>query len=152
MAGFLHLLLNMTFNSTCKTSEHCDIWGSIKSLTIAPFLWDLVVFLPSHVWMCSIRSHSHWNMLLHSEWVNLYVTTSRVGSSFDGEHCLTCLWLQRGLQHARRPCSALINGSGERVEEEKLRARPCQRLWGFSQLNHIKRASPCRHAHACIFT
>ena len=59
-------------------------------------------------------------MLLHSEWVNLYVTASRVGSSFDGEPCLICLWLQRGLRHASCPCSALINGSGEREEGEKV--------------------------------
>lgn len=95
-----------------------------------------------YVWMYSIRSHSHWNMLLHSEWVNLYVTASRVGSSFDGEPCLICLWLQRGLRHASCPCSALINGSGEREEGEKVCVRPRQRLWGFSQLNYIKRQSP----------
>ena len=103
--------------------------------------------------MYSIRGHSHWNMLLHSEWVNLYVTASRVGSSFDGEPCLICLWLQRGLRHASCPCSALINGSGEREEGEKVCVRPCQRLWGFSQLNYIKRQSPTDthiHTHTCL--
>lgn len=115
-----------------------------------PPLRVLVIFLPLlwYVWMCSIRSCSHWNMLLHSEWVNLYVTASRVGSSFDGEPCLICLWLQRGLRHAGCPCSALINGFGEREEGEKVCVRPRQRLWGFSQLNYIKRQSPAdTHTH-----
>lgn len=147
-AGILHLHLNMGINNTCETCEHRDIWRSEKSLTITSLQWALVIFLPSYVWMYSIRSHSHWNMLLHSEWVNLYVTASRVGSSLDGEPCLICLWLQRGLRHASCPCSALINGSGEREEGEKVCVRPRQRLWGFSQLNYIKRQSPAdTHIH-----
>ncbi len=146
---------NKGISHTRKTSEYSDIWRSEKSLTITPLLWVLVIFLPLrwYVWMYSIRSHSHWNMLLHSEWVNLYVTASRVGSSFDGEPCLICLWLQRGLRHASCPCSALINGSGEREEGEKVCVRPRQRLWGFSQLNYIKRQSPAdTHTHTHTHT
>lgn len=152
-AGILHLRLN---KGICHTRKTSNIWRSEKSLTIAPLLWVLVIFLPPrrYVWMYSIRSHSHWNMLLHSKWVNLYVTASRVGSSFDGEPCLICLWLQRGLRHASCPCSALINGSGEREEGEKVCVRPRQRLWGFSQLNYIKRQSPAdtHAAHTYMFS
>ena len=122
------------FTCTYCTSEHSDIWKCEKSLTMTPLSWVLVIFLPlcSYVWRHSIGSRSHWNMLLHSERVNLYVTASRVGSSFDGEPLLICLWLQRGLRHASCPCSALINGSGEREEGGKsVCVRPRQRLWGF---------------------
>lgn len=77
-----------------------------------------------------------------SKRLNLHATASGIGSSFDGEPRLICLWLQRGLRHASCPCSALINGSGERKEGEKVFVRPRQRLWGFSQLNYIKRQSP----------
>lgn len=119
-------------------------YGRVKKVWQSPSL----IFLRPYVWMYSIRSRSRGNMRLRCEWVNLYVTTSRVGSSFDGKPGLICLWLQRGLWHASCPCSALINGSGESEEGEEVGVRPRQRLWGFSRLNYIQSQSPAdTHTH-----
>lgn len=118
--------LSKEISCGCKSSKFADVWKKVNSLTITtPVSVSFSIFLPLcfWVWMCSIRS---WNMLLHSEWVNLYVTASRVGSSFDGEPRLICLWLQRGLRHASCPCSALINGSGERKAGEKVCVCVCE--------------------------
>lgn len=71
------------------------------------------------------------------------------GLRMSGEPCLICLWLQKGLRHTHCPCPALINGSGEMAGGEKsVFAKLRQRLWGFSQLNYIKRQSPSdMHTH-----
>lgn len=136
-AGISHLLLNMPINSSRKISEH---WHMENWKTFDKHLpsMNLSHFSSLRTHGC-IQSEAHWNALLHSEWVNLYVAASWVGS-------LICLWLQRGLRHASCPCSPLINGSGEREGGGKVCvcvcARPRQRLWGFLQLNYIKGQSP----------
>lgn len=71
----------------------------------------------------------------------------------SGEPRLICLWLQKDLKHTRRPCSALINGSGEMLDEGVKKKCVCktstETLGFFNSLTILKDSPPqtCTHIY-----
>lgn len=138
-AGIQHLLLNL--RTSTATSENCDIWRSAKSLTSSPFSPSL-----------------RMDVFNQKPFPLKHALTHRLSKPLcdrrsSGEPRLICLWLQKDLKHTRCPCSALINGSGEMLDEGVKKKSVCVQDFNrdvgvFQQLNYIKRQSPSdMHTH-----
>lgn len=126
--------LKGSYTCTYCTSEHSDIWKCEKSLTVTPLSWVLVIFLPlcSYVWMHSIGSRSHWNMLLHSERVNELCYRQSSGEFIWWRAPLDLFVAPKRLTTRKLPlfCSdKWFWWEGGR--RKSVCVRPRQRLWGF---------------------